>query len=157
MTQRVSHWPCRTTAVCRCRRCRGWMCHRGWLLQCQVGVLAKLLKDERLDLCAACAHLWQCCTGTVPACFMCVLELIGTDGGVCCTCVCTCAGWMDVRLLAPRAELRLQIAGGSSMIDSGRLSYMGEALRALLVLEVRGAMHPDAKPCRSPTQQVHMQ
>jgi len=47
------------------------------------------------------------------------------------------AGWMDVRLLAPRAELRLQIAGGSSMIDSGRLSYLGEALRALLVMEVR--------------------
>lgn len=45
-----------------------------------------------------------------------------------------------MRLLAPRAELRLQIAGGSSMIDSGRLSYMGEALRALLVLEVREAM-----------------
>jgi hypothetical protein len=42
-----------------------------------------------------------------------------------------------VRLLAPRAELRVQIAGGSSMIDSGRLSYLGEALRALLVLEVR--------------------
>lgn len=46
-------------------------------------------------------------------------------------------GWMDVRLLAPRAELRVQVAGGSSMIDSGRLSYLGEALRALLVLEVR--------------------
>lgn len=48
---------------------------------------------------------------------------------------------MDVRLLAPRAELRLQIAGGSSMIDSGRLSYLGEALRALLVLEVRTGLH----------------
>eukprot|EP00878_Enallax_costatus_P042057 GHUV01049025.1.p2 GENE.GHUV01049025.1~~GHUV01049025.1.p2 ORF type:complete len:120 (+),score=26.38 GHUV01049025.1:183-542(+) len=44
---------------------------------------------------------------------------------------------MDVRLLAPRAELRLQVAGGSSMIDAGRLSYLGEALRALLVIEVR--------------------
>jgi hypothetical protein len=47
------------------------------------------------------------------------------------------AGWMDVRLLAPRAELRVQIGGGSSMVDAGRLSYLGEALRALLVLEVR--------------------
>lgn len=55
----------------------------------------------------------------------------------CCTHACMAAGWMDVRLLAPRAELRLQIAGGSSMIDSGRLSYLGEALRALLVMEVR--------------------
>jgi hypothetical protein len=44
---------------------------------------------------------------------------------------------MEVRLLAPRAELRLQVAGGSSMIDAARLSYLGEALRALLVLEVR--------------------
>lgn len=44
---------------------------------------------------------------------------------------------MDVRLLAPRAELRVQIAGGSSMVDAGRLSYLGEALRALLVLEVK--------------------
>jgi hypothetical protein len=43
---------------------------------------------------------------------------------------------MDVRLLAPRAELRVQIGGGSSMVDAGRLSYLGEALRALLVLEV---------------------
>lgn len=41
-----------------------------------------------------------------------------------------------MRLLAPRAELRLQIGGGSSMVDAGRLSYLGEALRALLVLEV---------------------
>eukprot|EP00878_Enallax_costatus_P013328 GHUV01013934.1.p1 GENE.GHUV01013934.1~~GHUV01013934.1.p1 ORF type:complete len:645 (+),score=183.34 GHUV01013934.1:126-2060(+) len=48
-------------------------------------------------------------------------------------------GWMDVRLLAPRAELRLQVAGGSSMIDAGRLSYLGEALRALLVIEARQA------------------
>jgi hypothetical protein len=46
---------------------------------------------------------------------------------------------MDVRLLAPRAELRVQIGGGSSMVDAGRLSYLGEALRALLVLEVRTA------------------
>lgn len=43
---------------------------------------------------------------------------------------------MDVRLLAPRAELRLQVGGGSSMIDASRLSYLGEALRALLVIEV---------------------
>jgi hypothetical protein len=45
---------------------------------------------------------------------------------------------MDVRLLAPRAELRLTVAGGSSMVDAGRLSYLGEALRAVLVLEVGG-------------------
>jgi hypothetical protein len=58
---------------------------------------------------------------------------------------------MDVRLLAPRAELRLQIAGGSSMIDSGRLSYMGEALRALLVLEVRDAVVPLLYALATPT------
>lgn len=55
-------------------------------------------------------------------------------------------GWMDVRLLAPRAELRLQIGGGSSMVDAGRLSYLGEALRALLVLEVRRARLVSATP-----------
>lgn len=48
---------------------------------------------------------------------------------------------MDVRLLAPRAELRLQVGGGSSMIDAGRLSYLGEALRALLVIEVGSSWH----------------
>ncbi|KAF6260727.1 hypothetical protein COO60DRAFT_1505165 [Scenedesmus sp. NREL 46B-D3] len=55
-------------------------------------------------------------------------------------------GWMDVRLLAPRAELRVQVGGGSSMVDAGRLSYLGEALRALLVLEVRRARLVSANP-----------
>jgi hypothetical protein len=44
-----------------------------------------------------------------------------------------------VRLLAPRAELRLLVAGSSSMVDAVRLSYLGEALRALLVMEARTA------------------
>jgi len=47
-------------------------------------------------------------------------------------------GWADIRLLAPRAELRLLLTGNSSLIDSTRLSFLGEALRALLVLEMRG-------------------
>eukprot|EP00775_Hariotina_reticulata_P011312 gene11312-11462_t len=55
-------------------------------------------------------------------------------------------GWMDVRLLAPRSELRMTVAGGSSMVDAGRLSYLGEALRALLVLEVRRARLVSAAP-----------
>ncbi|GLC45726.1 hypothetical protein PLESTM_001771400 [Pleodorina starrii] len=46
-------------------------------------------------------------------------------------------GWTDVRLLAPRAELRLLLVGDSGLIDSTRLSFLGEALRALLVMEVR--------------------
>lgn len=55
-------------------------------------------------------------------------------------------GWSDVRLLAPRAELRLQVAGGSSVVDTARLSYLGEALRALLVLEARRARLVSSKP-----------
>ncbi|KAG2446125.1 hypothetical protein HXX76_000723 [Chlamydomonas incerta] len=47
-------------------------------------------------------------------------------------------GWTDVRLLAPRAELRLLLTGGSGLVDSTRLSFLGEALRALLVMEARG-------------------
>ncbi|GLI68742.1 hypothetical protein VaNZ11_013233 [Volvox africanus] len=47
-------------------------------------------------------------------------------------------GWSDVRLLAPRAELRLLLVGPAALIDSSRLSFLGEALRALLVMEVRG-------------------
>ncbi|KAG2498011.1 hypothetical protein HYH03_004269 [Edaphochlamys debaryana] len=47
-------------------------------------------------------------------------------------------GWTDVRLLAPRAELRLLLCGGSGLIDSVRLSFLGEALRGLLVMEARG-------------------
>ena len=47
------------------------------------------------------------------------------------------AGWSDLRLLAPRAELRLLLTGGSSLVDSHRLSFLGEALRALLVMETR--------------------
>ncbi|KAJ9508288.1 hypothetical protein QJQ45_011794 [Haematococcus lacustris] len=47
-------------------------------------------------------------------------------------------GWADIRLLAPRAELRLLLTGNSCLIDGQKLSYLGEALRALLVLEMRG-------------------
>lgn len=47
------------------------------------------------------------------------------------------AGWSDLRLLAPRAELRLLLCGGSSLIDSHKLSFLGEALRALLIMETR--------------------
>lgn len=43
-----------------------------------------------------------------------------------------------MRLLAPRAELRLLLTGGSGLVDSTRLSFLGEALRALLVMEARG-------------------
>eukprot|EP00798_Chlamydomonas_sp_ICE-L_P000459 gene459-1865_t len=46
-------------------------------------------------------------------------------------------GWSDIRLLAPRAELRLLLCGGSDLIESAKLSYMGEAMRALLVMEMR--------------------
>lgn len=48
-------------------------------------------------------------------------------------------GWSELRLLAPRAEVRLLLAGGSSLVDAGRLSYLGEALRAALVLQARSA------------------
>lgn len=46
-------------------------------------------------------------------------------------------GWADIRLLAPRAELRLLLTGGSALIDGSKLSFLGEALRALLVMETR--------------------
>ncbi|DBB17102.1 TPA: hypothetical protein ACH3X3_014184 [Trebouxia sp. C0006] len=45
--------------------------------------------------------------------------------------------WDSVRLLAPHAELRLLACGQASLIAPHRLSFLGEALRALLVLEVR--------------------
>lgn len=48
------------------------------------------------------------------------------------------AGWADIRLLAPRAELRLLLTGGTTLIDGSKLSFLGEALRALLVMEMRG-------------------
>ncbi len=51
---------------------------------------------------------------------------------------CLHAGWSDIRLLAPRAELRLLLTGRSDLLDKDRLSYLGEALRAALVLEMRG-------------------
>ena len=47
------------------------------------------------------------------------------------------SGWSDLRLLAPRAELRLLLTGNTSLVDSHRLSFLGEALRALLVIETR--------------------
>ncbi|DBA79408.1 hypothetical protein WJX79_002219 [Trebouxia sp. C0005] len=45
--------------------------------------------------------------------------------------------WDSVRLLAPHAELRLLACGQASLIAPHRLSFLGEALRAMLVLEVR--------------------
>ncbi|GAX77467.1 hypothetical protein CEUSTIGMA_g4911.t1 [Chlamydomonas eustigma] len=56
-------------------------------------------------------------------------------------------GWSDLRLLAPRAEVRLLLCGGSSLVDSHRLSFLGEALRALLVLETRNARLVSTTPC----------
>eukprot|EP00983_Pelagomonas_calceolata_P046317 1140104-Pelagomonas_calceolata.AAC.6 len=52
------------------------------------------------------------------------------------------SGWADIRLLAPRAELRLLLTGNSTLIDSSKLSFLGEAVRALLVLEMRGLTLP---------------
>lgn len=46
-------------------------------------------------------------------------------------------GWQHVRLLAPCAELRLLAVGRANLLDVQRLSYLGEALRALLVVEAR--------------------
>lgn len=62
------------------------------------------------------------------------------------------AGWSDLRLLAPRAELRLLLCGGSSLIDSHKLSFLGEALRAMLIMETRNATVSKAGPavcCRA--------
>ncbi|KAJ9510596.1 hypothetical protein QJQ45_027480 [Haematococcus lacustris] len=56
-------------------------------------------------------------------------------------------GWADIRLLAPRAELRLLLTGNSCLIDGQKLSYLGEALRALLVLEMRGLTLLSTLPC----------
>ncbi|CAK0786305.1 hypothetical protein CVIRNUC_009518 [Coccomyxa viridis] len=56
-------------------------------------------------------------------------------------------GWENVRLLAPHAELRLLACGQSSLVDAQRLSYLGEALRALLVLEVRQLRLAGRHPC----------
>ncbi|KAK9844911.1 hypothetical protein WJX74_008601 [Apatococcus lobatus] len=56
-------------------------------------------------------------------------------------------GWEDVRLLAPHAELRLLVCGQPSLIDAHRLSFLGEALRAILVLEVRRATVTSTTPC----------
>ncbi len=42
-----------------------------------------------------------------------------------------------MRLLAPRAELRLLVTGGASLVQPARLGLLGEALRALLVMETR--------------------
>ncbi|CAL8464121.1 g3656 [Coccomyxa elongata] len=56
-------------------------------------------------------------------------------------------GWENVRLLAPHAELRLLVCGESTIIDAHRLSYLGEALRALLVLEVRQLTLASHTPC----------
>lgn len=46
-------------------------------------------------------------------------------------------GWEKVLLLAPKAEVWLLICGGPPTIDAIRLSFLGEALRALLLTEMR--------------------
>eukprot|EP00210_Caulerpa_lentillifera_P002749 g2628.t1 len=46
-------------------------------------------------------------------------------------------GWEEALLLAPKAELRVLICGDSSTINVTRLTALGEALRALLVIEMR--------------------
>jgi len=56
-------------------------------------------------------------------------------------------GWADIRLLAPRAELRLLLTGNSTLIDSSKLSFLGEAVRALLVLEMRGLTLIESTQC----------
>lgn len=56
-------------------------------------------------------------------------------------------GWSDLRLLAPRAELRLLLCGGSSLIDSHKLSFLGEALRALLIMETRNTTLVNTSSC----------
>ncbi|GBF99399.1 hypothetical protein Rsub_12332 [Raphidocelis subcapitata] len=55
-------------------------------------------------------------------------------------------GWADTRLIAPRAEARVLIAGGTPMLDAPRLAYLGEALRALLVIEARAAALEGSAP-----------
>ncbi|GMH36559.1 hypothetical protein BSKO_04427 [Bryopsis sp. KO-2023] len=56
-------------------------------------------------------------------------------------------GWEDVRLLAPKAELKLLVCGGATAIDAARLSYLGEALRALLLMEMRLLEVNSMNPC----------
>eukprot|EP00803_Ostreobium_quekettii_P001217 evm.model.scf_1457.3 EVM.evm.TU.scf_1457.3 scf_1457:18929-26380(+) len=56
-------------------------------------------------------------------------------------------GWEDVRLLAPKAELKLLVCGSASAIDAKRLSYLGEALRALLLMEMRLLTVVHMAPC----------
>lgn len=65
-------------------------------------------------------------------------------------------GWADVRLLAPRAELPLRLCGGQPLIDSHRLSFLGEALRALLVMELRQLTLVDVQPCGRPAASSHL-
>lgn len=50
---------------------------------------------------------------------------------------CKTEDWQNIRVLAPKAELRIRICGGSSSIERNRLSYLGKALRALLLTEMR--------------------
>ncbi|KXZ56481.1 hypothetical protein GPECTOR_1g430 [Gonium pectorale] len=59
-------------------------------------------------------------------------------------------GWSDVRLLAPRAELRLLLVGGCGLLDAGRLGCLGEGLRALLVMEARGLTLASCTPLPLP-------
>ncbi|KAK9814581.1 hypothetical protein WJX72_008178 [[Myrmecia] bisecta] len=56
-------------------------------------------------------------------------------------------GWAAVRLLAPHAELRLLACGQSLLIDAHRLSFLGQALRAMLVMELRLLSVISCVPC----------
>jgi len=54
-------------------------------------------------------------------------------------------GWRNLWLMAPRSELFFSLCGGPGLLEVSRLSDLGEALRALLVLEVSGQPYT-AKP-----------
>ncbi|KAK9800299.1 hypothetical protein WJX73_007633 [Symbiochloris irregularis] len=56
-------------------------------------------------------------------------------------------GWDSVRLLAPHAELKLLACSQPTLIDAYRLSFLGEALRAVLVLEMRTLTVTSANAC----------
>lgn len=59
-------------------------------------------------------------------------------------------GWSETQLMAPRAELRLQLTGGSALLDAARLAYLGEGLRSLLVIEARSAEVESVSPLDPP-------
>jgi hypothetical protein len=44
----------------------------------------------------------------------------------------------------------VQLAGGTNLLDASRLSYLGEALRSLLVIEARAATLESSEPLEPP-------